>query len=137
MMAEIILVASVAGLLYIYVGYPLLVYLASSLRVRVVHKSRYRPTVTVLIPAHNEEEHLEATIRNKLDQDYPAEQLEIVVVSDGSTDGTDEIARKFEPQGVRLIRQEPRQGKTLGLDRQRIRMESAWAWEEQALPSRT
>jgi cellulose synthase/poly-beta-1,6-N-acetylglucosamine synthase-like glycosyltransferase len=72
--------------------------------------------VTVLIPAYNEAQHIAATVQNKLEQDYPSEQLEIIVISDGSTDGTDEIVRQFSSRNVRLIRREQRQGKAAGLN---------------------
>jgi len=73
--------------------------------------------VTVIIPAYNEELHLAARIRNVLDSDYPRHLLDVVVVSDASTDRTNEIATTFAPEGVRLVVQERRQGKTAGLNR--------------------
>jgi cellulose synthase/poly-beta-1,6-N-acetylglucosamine synthase-like glycosyltransferase len=74
------------------------------------------PRVSVLVAAYNEAAHIAATVENKLAQDYPAERLEIVVVSDASDDGTDEIVARFRERGVRLIRQDPRQGKTAALN---------------------
>jgi len=53
---------------------------------------------------------------NKLEQDYPSDRLEIIVISDGSTDGTDDIVREFSSQKVRLIRREQREGKAAGLN---------------------
>jgi len=49
-------------------------------------------------PAYNEAQNIAATIQNKLDQDYPCNQLEIIVISDGSTDGTDDIVRGLVPR---------------------------------------
>jgi cellulose synthase/poly-beta-1,6-N-acetylglucosamine synthase-like glycosyltransferase len=72
--------------------------------------------VTVLIPAYNEAQHIAATIQNKLEQDYPSDRLEIIVISDGSTDGTDDIVREFSSRNVRLIRREPREGKAAALN---------------------
>jgi len=72
--------------------------------------------VTVLIPAYNEAQNIAATIQNKLEQDYPSDRLEIIVISDGSTDGTDDIVREFSSQKVRLIRREQREGKAAGLN---------------------
>lgn len=103
-------------LLYIYFGYPALVFFISSLRNRPIKKKRYLPYVTILIAAYNEEESIEATLRNKLSLDYPREKLEIIVVSDSSIDQTDDIVKKYEQQGVRLFRQEPRAGKTAALN---------------------
>ncbi|MFO7653433.1 MAG: glycosyltransferase family 2 protein [Candidatus Krumholzibacteriia bacterium] len=74
------------------------------------------PRVTVLIAAYNESERIAATVENKLSQDYPRDRLEIIVVSDGSSDGTDEIVAGYAAEGVRLIRQEPRAGKTSALN---------------------
>jgi glycosyltransferase involved in cell wall biosynthesis len=59
--------------------------------------------VSVLIDTYNHERYIEQAIVSVLNQDFPAEEMEIVVVDDGSTDRTPEIVRKFEPR-VRLIR---------------------------------
>lgn len=59
--------------------------------------------VTALIDTYNQERFIEAAIRSVLEQDFPASDLEIVVVDDGSSDRTPEIVRKFEPR-VRLLR---------------------------------
>ncbi len=69
------------------------------------------PTVTLLIPAYNEIAVIAAKIDNSLAIDYPAGKLQIRVVSDGSTDGTDAIAEKYSARGVELQRIEPRGGK--------------------------
>ena len=110
-------------LVYVYAGYPLLARLLGSLvrhRVWSAAPGEHLPTVTVLIAAYNEAAHIEATVRNKLEQDYPSDKLNIIVVSDESDDGTDEIVRSImagsgDPR-IRLIRQEPRAGKTSALN---------------------
>ncbi len=61
------------------------------------------PTVTVLIAAHNEEAVLDERLRNALATDYPADRFEVVIGSDGSTDRTAEIARRYADRGVRLL----------------------------------
>src|SRR5690606_17935216 len=78
----------------------------------------FQPKITVLIPAFNEAAVIEGTIRNKLAQNYPADCLEVIVISDESEDGTDAIVNAIasEDERVRLIRQIPRQGKTAGLN---------------------
>jgi len=83
----------------------------------VEKSASYQPNVTVIIPAYNEVDYIGATIQNKLDQLYPIDNLEIIVVSDQSDDGTDDIVKSYLEQGVQLLRQEPRQGKTAGLNR--------------------
>lgn len=105
--------------LYPYVGYPLVVrLLARVLNRRVRSDDAFAPAVTVVIAAYNEAAHIESTVRNKLSQDYPAGLLSIIVVSDESADGTDDIVSRLsaEDPRVRLMRQSPRQGKTAALN---------------------
>jgi cellulose synthase/poly-beta-1,6-N-acetylglucosamine synthase-like glycosyltransferase len=104
---------------YPYALYPVLVRVLGALvRRPVAADDAYRPRVTVLTAAFNEAAHIEATVRNKLAQDYPPGLLEVIVVSDESTDRTDEIVQRLavESGRVRLLRQVPRQGKTAGLN---------------------
>ncbi|MTI98596.1 MAG: glycosyltransferase family 2 protein [Marinobacter adhaerens] len=112
--------ASFFLLLYIYFGYPLAIKVVAMLRPRPVNKSMdYQPSVSILIAAYNEAKDIEATLRNKLNLDYPADLMEILVISDDSDDGTDEIVKhvaQSAPFPVRLYRQVPRQGKTAGLN---------------------
>lgn len=111
-----LLLLALFGLAYVYVGYPWLVRWLAKQRRRAVHKADHVARVTLLIAAHNEKTQIGRTLRNKLELDYPRGALEIVVISDGSTDGTDEIVEGFASRGVRLIRQEPRAGKTAALN---------------------
>ena len=116
----VILWFGIAGTLYAYVGFPVLVaVLAGRSRRKPVpaRDGRPAPGVTVIIPAYNEERNIEAKISNVLAADYPTSLLEIIVVSDASTDRTNEIARGFDSSGVSLIEQETRRGKTAGLNR--------------------
>lgn len=101
------------GLLaYVYAGYPILVFLVSTLTPKVVRRSGFEPNVTVLITAFNEEAAIREKLENTLKIDYPADKMEVLVASDGSTDRTDEIVREFAGRGVKLFRQEGRVGKT-------------------------
>jgi len=112
--------ACIATVLFVYAGYPLLAFAAGAARARPVRRSDTTPGVTVLIAAFNEAASIEVTVRNKLEQDYPPGTLDVIVVSDASSDGTDDIVRGLAeefPGRVALIRQEPRQGKTAGLNR--------------------
>jgi cellulose synthase/poly-beta-1,6-N-acetylglucosamine synthase-like glycosyltransferase len=112
----IIFVFSLLILIYIYLGYPVTAYLLSLLYDKKVVSEPYEPRVTILISAYNEEKHIRATLENKLELDYPGDKLEIIVISDGSEDGTDDIVRSFANRGVKLIRQNPRNGKTSALN---------------------
>jgi cellulose synthase/poly-beta-1,6-N-acetylglucosamine synthase-like glycosyltransferase len=97
--------ASLAAIVWTHVGYPLAAALLARVRSREVHKADVTPSVTVIIPAHDEEGAIGARIDNLLALDYPREQLEIVVVSDGSTDGTDTIVQEYASRDppVRLL----------------------------------
>jgi cellulose synthase/poly-beta-1,6-N-acetylglucosamine synthase-like glycosyltransferase len=84
-----------AGLvLYAYAGYPVLLLLLRVFTHRPVHKDAMTPSVSILIPSYNEAEVIAAKIENAVALDYPADRLEVVVASDGSTDRTAEIARE-------------------------------------------
>ncbi|UTA47360.1 glycosyltransferase family 2 protein [Simiduia sp. 21SJ11W-1] len=124
---ELIFWASAALLFYIYLGYPLLLRLLPKVKGNQAARTQSEPpSVTVIIPAFNEADHIEATVLNKLSQEYPAERLKIIVVSDESEDGTDEIVERLAQihNNVSLIRQSPRQGKTAGLNLAMARVES-------------
>ena len=129
---------SIFILFYIYAGYPFLVFIISMIRSKPVKKDRSLPHVTILIAAYNEENVIEATVKNKLKLNYPADKLEIIVISDGSDDRTDQIVQALIPSlqitetgretpaegrqtamptpSVRLLRQKPRSGKTSALN---------------------
>jgi cellulose synthase/poly-beta-1,6-N-acetylglucosamine synthase-like glycosyltransferase len=113
---KIIFWASLTAIVYVYVGYPLFVLIVSRFKSKDVRKGSYHTSVSILIAAYNEEKVIEETLSNKLSLNYPKELVEIVVVSDGSTDNTDEIVNRFAPMGVRLVRQQPRAGKTSALN---------------------
>lgn len=111
--------ACAAIVVYVYVGYPLLLATLARLFARPTtpkDNETFTPSVTLLISAYNEREVIKTKIRNSLELDYPAEQLEVLVVSDCSDDGTDEIVRNFSEPRVQLVRQEQRLGKSAGLN---------------------
>lgn len=98
--------------LYIYFGYFLLVIILGKVMRKKVIKKDIEPSVALLIAAYNEELSIAKKIENSLLLDYPKNKLRIIVVSDGSTDRTDEIVRSYADCGVELIRVEGRVGKT-------------------------
>ncbi len=102
---------------YVYFGYPLVLYILNKvLPERKVQQGEIFPEVTLIISVYNEAATIEEKLKNALSLDYPKEKLEILVVSDASTDGSDDIIRGYQDQGIKLLRQEERAGKTLGLN---------------------
>ena len=108
-----IMLASVA---YVYAGYPALLWLVTRVSSHPVRRAWITPPVTLVISAFNEAAIIGKKIENCLALDYPADRLEINVVSDASTDATDAIVKSFGDRGVRLLRLPERQGKTAGLN---------------------
>jgi cellulose synthase/poly-beta-1,6-N-acetylglucosamine synthase-like glycosyltransferase len=112
MMAEVVFGVAVALIAFAYVGYPVVTFILSRLYRQGVRRVAFLPRVSLIIAAHNEEKDIGAKLTDALRLDYPREKLEIIVASDCSTDGTDEIVRGFARRGVILHRQEERGGKT-------------------------
>jgi cellulose synthase/poly-beta-1,6-N-acetylglucosamine synthase-like glycosyltransferase len=104
--------ALVATLVYVYLGYPCLIWALGRLRPRRIAKAPHLPTVSFIISAYNEESAIEAKLENTLALDYPPERLEILVASDGSTDRTEAIVERFVPR-VKLLALRGRNGKTM------------------------
>jgi len=103
---------------YAYFGYPALLELLSLARRATVPAGPPPagggdawPSISVTIPAYNEERAIAATLDAVLATDYPAARRQILVVSDGSTDRTDEIVRGYAGRGVELLRMPVRGGK--------------------------
>lgn len=110
------LLGSVLAATYPIVLYPVIMAVIAALRPRPVHRAGITPAVSIVIPAYNEAKCIADTIENKLTQDYPPEKREIIVVSDASDDGTDEIVARYLDRGVKLLRRETRQGKAVALN---------------------
>ena len=105
--------SSVAVIVYVYVGYPLIIWLLSRFsREPTPPPTNSWPSISLIIAAFNEEHVIEEKLHNALSLGYPRGKREIIVVSDGSTDRTNEIVAGFQTQGVRLIRLGRQQGKT-------------------------
>ena len=97
---------ALALILWTHVGYPLLAFVWSRVLPRRIEEDDMEPFVALVIAAHNEADVIEAKIENALALDYPRERLRIVVASDASDDGTDEIVERYASQGVELVRAE-------------------------------
>jgi len=93
---------SLGGLAWTHVGYPLAAAGLRRVRGREVAKDDVTPSVTLIVPAHDEEDVIGRRVENLLELDYPADRLQLVVASDGSTDRTNEIVASFDGR-VRLL----------------------------------
>jgi len=98
-------------LLYAYLGYPALIGAWARLRPHPVARGTSLPSVTIVVVAHNEADRIGARIDNLGALDYPRDSLEILIVSDGSTDGTAERALAHAPSGTRVVAFPARRGK--------------------------
>jgi cellulose synthase/poly-beta-1,6-N-acetylglucosamine synthase-like glycosyltransferase len=111
----LVLIAAPPVLMLIaYVGYPLLLALLSATRARSTWPSDPPdwPRLSLTVPSYNEEASIGATLDRLLALDYPADKRHIVVISDASTDRTDDIVRGYADRGVELLRLPERRGKT-------------------------
>lgn len=114
---ESLLWVSVALVIYVYAGYPLLLLLIRTIfGAREIRAGESQPRVTLIISAFNEAEVIEEKIANSLAIEYPRSLLEVLIVSDASDDGTDEIVERHAEDGIDLLRMQERGGKTLGLN---------------------
>lgn len=116
---SIVVVSCLLFLAYTYLGYPLLIGLLARLHPRLLRvDSGYRPLVSVCIPAYNVAGYLDAKLKSLVEQDYPAHKLEILVYSDGSDDGTDDVVRSWSQRipRIRLVRGPRRAGKPTALN---------------------
>ena len=97
---------SLGALAWTHAGYPAAAAALARVRPRPIRKDDVTPEVSVIVAAHNEEDVIARRIENLLGLDYPAEHVEIVVASDGSTDRTDEIVEEIAARAprVRLVR---------------------------------
>jgi glycosyltransferase involved in cell wall biosynthesis len=93
---------SLGGLAWTHVGYPLAAAGLRRLRGQEIAKGEITPSVTLIVPAHDEEDVIGPRVENLLELDYPADRLQLVVASDGSTDRTNEIVASFDGR-VRLL----------------------------------
>ena len=96
---------------YIYFGYLLLLFLITLFKRSKTNKENIIPSVSIIIPVYNQGKIIEDKIKNCLRLNYPEDKLEIIVASDGSTDDTDDVVRKYSHQGVKIIKLAQRRGK--------------------------
>ncbi|MET0536224.1 MAG: glycosyltransferase family 2 protein, partial [Steroidobacter sp.] len=103
---------------YPYAIYPVVLVAINRLGGRSAHSAdvRYEPTVTVIMPVHNEARRIGAKVANLLALDYPREKLQILVIGDGCTDDTLERATAAGQGTVTVIPLAGRGGKASGLN---------------------
>lgn len=102
-MMHIILTISVFAIFYSYFGYPLSLYLISLIRVINHEKRIIYPNVSIIVTAFNEKDKIREKIENTLSIAYPKDKIEIIIASDGSTDGTNEIISSYAGKGIYLL----------------------------------
>jgi cellulose synthase/poly-beta-1,6-N-acetylglucosamine synthase-like glycosyltransferase len=107
---------SLLFIFYTYIGYPCLLFIWERLAGRKVNKAYIEPKVSIVIAAHNEEKHIGKKIENCLGLNYPKGMVEVIVVSDGSEDRTNQIAGGFQAEAVRVLHYKERKGKAYALN---------------------
>jgi len=115
LIAAIVFFVSLTAIAATYVLYPVILIPLSRLRRARTYEPGELPALTMIISAFNEAEVIERKIQNTLNLDYPADRLQVLVISDASDDGTDEIVTGFNDSRIVLCRQEPRGGKSRGI----------------------
>jgi cellulose synthase/poly-beta-1,6-N-acetylglucosamine synthase-like glycosyltransferase len=98
-------------ILYVYIIYPIFLFVLSKCFSKPLMEQSFEPSASIIIAAYNEEKHIKRRIENCLTLDYPREKMEIIVVSDCSTDNTDRIVKEFQDK-VQFYRMDVRSGKT-------------------------
>ena len=108
---EVIFYVFLFGVVQAYFIYPLSIYILGIFRNTKTSKDLSRFYVTVIITAFNEENLIEHKVKNTIEIDYPKENMQIIVASDGSKDRTNEIVNKFNEYSVELVSIAERKGK--------------------------
>jgi glycosyltransferase involved in cell wall biosynthesis len=108
---------SAGALAWTHAGYPLAAATLARRRPRPLRKDDITPSVTVVVAAHDEESVIGRRVENLLALDYPADRLQVVVASDGSGDGTDDVVEAVAARDARVrLARRPRGGKTAAQD---------------------
>jgi biofilm PGA synthesis N-glycosyltransferase PgaC len=114
---ELGLWAAIATVIYAYVGYGAAIWLLSQVVSKPVRYSDELPHVTLLVAAFNEQDVIGKKIQNTLDLDYPVDRLEVLIVADGSSDGTCDAITAYADRGVKMLFQPERRGKNHAVNR--------------------
>jgi cellulose synthase/poly-beta-1,6-N-acetylglucosamine synthase-like glycosyltransferase len=114
--AVLIFIASVGFVVYVLAGYPLLLSLWAKARPRPIRKTALRTRVSIVVPVRNGARWVEAKIRSLLETNYPGELIDVLIVSDGSTDGSDALVSHYPDARVQLLALPPG-GKAIAVNR--------------------
>ena len=115
MLNHILFWTALGLIVYAYLGFPAVLLVRGLLRRRPVQRTTIEPHVSLVIVAHNEASTIAAKIENVYALDYPREKLEVIIASDGSDDGTNELVASYVDRGLRLF-EFSRQGKIPALN---------------------
>lgn len=112
--AGVLIGLPIALFAYSYFAYPALLALVGAARRRRLPEADPPewPAISITIPAYNEAGSIGSTLDSLLALPYPADRRQILIVSDASTDGTDDVVRSYADRGVELLRLPVRSGKT-------------------------
>lgn len=109
--------AAVAVIGYSYLGYPARLWIRARWRPQPVRRGPFLPAISIIIILRNEARNLPAKLRNLQKLDYPADRTEVIVVSDGSTDGTEQLLSAFaSAPPFKIILNQHQRGKAAGLN---------------------
>jgi cellulose synthase/poly-beta-1,6-N-acetylglucosamine synthase-like glycosyltransferase len=114
LIAEVLVALPIVLAVYSYAAYPAALWLLARRRANalVTGQADYQPSISVVVPAYNEETQIGGAIEALLAQDYPHDKMQILILSDASTDATDRIVSSYADRGVELMRMPKRSGKT-------------------------
>ena len=116
MMAEVVFWTAFTCIVYVYLGYPLMLVLWRGLARRPVHKRYQELSVSLVIAMHNENKNVLAKLKNCFALDYPPDKLQLIVSLDAPTDGTDAVLQDYADQGVDIVHSPIRRGKAAALN---------------------
>ena len=108
---------SAGFVLYTYLGYPLIIYARSRWKLRPVRTAAITPSVSIIMAVRNEEGYISRKLHNLKDLDYPPDRYEVIVISDGSTDGTNHILAAHADEPVHTLILESHLGKAAALNK--------------------
>jgi cellulose synthase/poly-beta-1,6-N-acetylglucosamine synthase-like glycosyltransferase len=112
MVLELLFWFSLSVLGYVFFGFIVLIWIFSKFRGQAVRKEDITPSISVILCAFNEAKHIRRKLANCLEFNYPMDKIEILVVSDGSTDDTDEILSILKNRSIKFFRMPLQCGKT-------------------------